>query len=95
MAARSAILRGLDRQACVPSVSLEREALHLQAKQLELGDVASLGPHALKTLDLVQGREILLGQRERRLRDEHTGESALDLQDDHEPSHVVRARGRW
>ena len=75
-------LRRLDRLPRVAGVALEREALDLQAEQLQLGNVALLGPDPLQALDLVEGLEVLLGQGERRLGDEHAGEGALDLGDD-------------
>src|SRR5438132_8985523 len=87
-------LRGLDRLPRVAGVTLEREALDLQTKQLELGNVALLGPDPLKALDVVERPEVLLGEGERRPGDENTGEGALDLRDHQSPDVVqLVARG--
>src|SRR5437879_813183 len=80
--------RARDRLPRVAGVTLEREALDLQAKQLELGNVALLGPDPLKALDVVERPEVLLGEGERRPGDENTGEGALDLRDHQSPDVV-------
>src|SRR2546425_1266351 len=66
-------LGGVDGLPGVARVPLEREALDLQADQLELRDVPLLGPDALDPLDLVEGLEGLGGQRARGLNLERLG----------------------
>ncbi len=80
-------LGGVDGLPGVARVPLEREALDLQADQLELRDVALLGPDALDPLDLVEGLEVLGGQRARGLGHQDVGERLLDLED-HLPADV-------
>src|SRR6266850_2734470 len=79
--------RGRDGLAGVGGVALEGEALDLDARQLELGDVALLGADALQPLHLVEGLQIVAGQDQRRLGNERVGERLLDLRDDL-PLHV-------
>src|SRR5204862_3373810 len=78
--------RRAERDACgrnglarVGGVTLEREALNLDARQLELGDVALFSADALQAFDLVDRAEVFAGERQRRLRHEGVGERLLDL----------------
>src|SRR5262249_8197395 len=62
-------------------IPFELEALDLDAQQLQLRDVALLGPEALNAFQFVQRREVLLRERERLPRDQDVGERLLHLKD--------------
>src|SRR2546428_623116 len=69
------------------SVALELVLLHLEAEELELGDVALLGAEPLESLEVSERLEVLRGELERRQRGERVGERLLHLED-HQPPHV-------
>ena len=71
--------------AGIGRVALERVLLHLDAEQLELGDVALLGAEPLESLEIGEHREVLLGELERRQRRERLGERLLDPENDLAP----------
>src|SRR5207244_2283676 len=68
-------------------VSLELILLHLEAEELELGDVALLGAEPLESLEVSERLEVLRRELERRQRGERVGERLLHLED-HQPPHV-------
>jgi hypothetical protein len=69
----------------VARVALEGEALHLDAEELEARDVALLRPELVDALELVQGGQVLRGQRHRFACHEDVRERLLHLEDDLAP----------
>ena len=75
----------------VGRVALEGEALHLDAEQLQLGQVAAVDPQALQSRGLVESPKIVLRERELLAGHQRAGEGGLDLEDG-ESLHVLELK---
>jgi hypothetical protein len=76
--------RDLRRRQGLPAIGriARGETLHLDPQQLELGEIALFHPKPLEPLRVIEGLQMLLGQGELFLGDEHAGKRGLHLEDD-------------